>query len=386
MNTKSFSQSGSLFGTHPRLLTSFFILLGLFALSSCSSPGSPGPGPGGPSNPWAQKTITTVVGTGFPGSSGDNGPALSATLNRPYGIYVDSLGFLYIADYGSSEIRVVNPAHNIFLAAGTGSQGYNADGILPSAAKLYQPTAIAVDGTGNIYIADDWNNRIRKVTSTIATYAGNGTGSFFGDGGLATSAEVFLPSGVCLDNSGNLYIADQGNHKIRLVTASTGSISTIAGTTSGYAGDGAAATAAKFTSPYAVVLDASGNLYISDPLVNVVRKIDTMGKISTYAGTGASGYTGDGGPATSATLNQPSGLAVDSSGDLFIADSSNDVIRMVNTSGVISTVVGNGTPGFSPDGTSATSANLILPAGVALDSSGALYVADTGNSVVRVVK
>lgn len=370
-------------------LAVLLILVGVIGLSSCSQPGA---GPIGGNNGnngtgGSGKVIKTFAGTGSPGSTGDNASALKATLNTPMGLYVDKLGYVYIADAGNNEVRFVNLSGVIQPAAGEYSPGYTSDGVAPTSSRLYTPTAVTLDPNGNMYIADSFNDRIREVTSTISTYAGNGTPTFAGDTGLATAASVAFPSGVCFDTQGNCYIADSSNHRVRVVSASTLKITTYAGNgTSGSTGNSGPATSATLIDPYAVVMDSSANLYISDSTANVVRKVNSSGTITTYAGTGTANYSGDNGPANQAALDGPAGLALDSSGNLYIADSYNNRIRMVSTSGTITTVAGNGTPGYSPDGTVATSASLLVPMGVAVDSSGTIYIADTGNSVVRTVK
>lgn len=373
------------------LLAFFLIFVGIIGLSSCSQPGGGTAGGNNGGNNGggngSGKYIHTIAGNGTPGSIGDNGPATSAELNTPSGVFVDKVGYVYIADTTNSKIRYVDLSKNIFTAAGTGSPSYNGDGISPTAANLYWPAAVVLDASGNMFISDSWNSRIREVTTTISTYAGNGNPSFAGDSSLATSASIAFPNGICFDNSGNMYIADNGNHRVRLVTLSTGKISTVAGNgTTGYAGDNGPATAANLTNVYGVVVDGSGNLYLSDPGNAVVRKVDSTGKITTYAGTGTPGFSGDGAAANKAQLNSPTGLALDSSGNLYIADSYNNRIRKVDTSGNINTVAGNGTAGFSADGTDATSAELDAPMGVAVDSAGTLYIADTVNNVIRTVK
>jgi len=368
-------------------LAVFLILVGVIGLSSCSQPGAGPAGGNNGSTGGSGKVIKTYAGTGSPGSTGDNASALKATLNTPMGLYVDKLGYVYIADAGNNEVRFVNLSGVIQPAAGEYSPGYTSDGVAPTSSKLYTPTAVTLDPSGNMYIADSFNSRVREVTGTISTYAGNGTPTFAGDTGLATAASVAFPSGVCFDAHGNCYIADSSNHRVRVVSASSLKITTYAGDgNSGSTGNNGPATSATLIDPYAVVMDSSGNLYISDSTANVVRKVNSSGTITTYAGTGTANYSGDNGPANQAALDGPAGLALDSSGNLYIADSYNNRIRMVNAGGIITTVAGNGTPGFSPDGTAATSASLLVPMGVAVDSSGTIYIADTGNSVVRTVK
>ena len=244
-----------------------------------------------------------------------------------------------------------------------------------------------MDARGNLYIADGWNHRIRGVSPSgiISTVAGNGAPWFSGDGGSATSASVCQPTGVAVDAAGNLYIADYGNHRIRGVSPS-GIISTVAGSgTQGFSGDGGPATSASLNYPGSVAVDAAGNLYIADSQNDRIRKVSASGIISTVAGNGALGFSGDGGPASSASLLLPGGVAVDAAGNLYIADSQNDRIRKVSASGIISTVAGSGAQGFSGDGGPATSALLYGPFGVAVDAAGDLYIGDFHNYRIRKV-
>jgi uncharacterized protein (TIGR03437 family) len=287
----------------------------------------------------------------------------------------------------------ITPAYTISTFAGNYTSGFAGDGSGASAGELASPFAAAVDKSGNVYIADQFNNRIRKVTTsgTISTVAGNGTSGYTGDGSAATSGELSNPEGIAVDSSGNLYISDTSNCVIRKVTTS-GTISTIAGNNSsgcGYSGDGAAATAANIYHPSGIVVDAKGNIYFADTSNNIVRIVTTDGKINTYAGNfGAGiGFTGDAGPATSARLNNPEGLALDSAGNLYIADGNNNRIRVVTAAtGVISTMAGSSTlGGFAGDGGAATKARLNTPKGVAIDSIGNLYISDTFNARIRIV-
>ena len=249
------------------------------------------------------------------------------------------------------------------------------------------PGGVALDAHGNFYIADAGDNRIRKVDTNgiISTIAGTNSAGFSGDGGLAFIATLKYPSGVALDAAGNVFIADAGNNRIRKINTN-GIITTLAGTDSaGYSGDGAAATNASLNLPYGVAVDSSGNVFIADEGNNAIRKVDVNGIITTLAGNGTANYSGDGGAATNASLNQPYGVAVDAYDDVFIADYANNRIRMVNIAGRISTVAGTGTGGYSGDGTVATNANLYEPAGVGLDFNGNLFVAGNYYSTVRCV-
>ena len=332
-------------------------------------------------------TISTYAGSGSFGFSGDGGPATDAQLSVPVGVALDPAGNLYIADHDNGRIRKVTSGGTISTYAGSGSRGLSGDGGPATAAQLYSPHGVALDTAGNLYIAD--SNRIRKVTpgGTISTYAGTGTGPFSGDGGPATAAQLSSPAGVALDLTGNLYIADDGNYRIRKVTPG-GTISTYAGGgSSNFSGDGGPATAAQLNVPVGVALDPAGNLYIADQGNSRIRKVTPGGTISTYAGTDTPGFSGDGGPATAAQLNVPVGVAVDPAGNLYIADSGSSRIRKVGPGGTISTYAGGGggTPGFLGDGGPATAAYLNNPVGVTLDPAGNLYIADTYNNRIRKV-
>jgi sugar lactone lactonase YvrE len=331
--------------------------------------------------------ISTVAGNGTWGFAGDGGPATAAQLNSPWGIAEDGGGNIYIADMSNNRIRKVTPAGVISTVAGNGNSGFSGDGGPATSAGLNYPSGVAVDAAGNFYIADFNNNRIRKVTvgGVISTVAGNGTAGFGGDGGYATSAQLRYPYGVAVDAAGNLYIADSSNSRIRKVT-SGGVISTVAGNgTYGFSGDGGPAASAGLYYPRGVLLDAGGNLFIADAYNNRIRKVTSGGVISTVAGNGAAGFSGDGGPATSAELYLACGVAVDTGGNLYIADYANSRIRKVTPAGVISTVAGNGNSGFSGDGGPATSAQIFYPTGVVVDSGGSLYIADYNNSRIRKV-
>jgi sugar lactone lactonase YvrE len=301
------------------------------------------------------------------------------------------LGAAYIHGIGSSGLGLLAPG-NILTFAGNGTYtGPVLDGSQATAASLYLPTSIALDGAGNLYIADSGHNRIRKVTAAtgvISTIAGNGNPTFSGDNGPATSATLNIPSGVAIDGAGNLYIADTGNFRVRMVAASTGIITTAAGTgTLGNSGDGAAATLAELNQPQGVTVDVSGNLFIADTANHRIRRVDAVtGIITTVAGsgnpnpvTGLGGYSGDGGPATAAQLNFPYAIVFDAAGNFYIPDSGNNVVREVNTSGIITTFAGTGQPGSSGDGGAATAATLFTPSGVAVDPAGNIYIATGGN-------
>ena len=332
--------------------------------------------------------ISTVAGTGSAGYSGDNGAATAAELNNPYGVAVDDSGNIYIGDSSNSCIRMVSAGGTITTLAGSGTYGYSGDGGPADAAEMNFPIGLALDGSGNLYFADQNNNRIRRIDladKTISTVAGSGIASYSGDGGAAASARLYGSNGLAFDSSGNLYIADSSNNRIRKINA-VGVISTVAGNgTSGFSGDGGQAAAAELCYPIAVAADSSGNLYIADSENDRIRKVDTSGIITTVAGDGNGGYTGDGGQAAAAEIGYPQAVAVDSAGNLYIADSGNNVIRKVDTSGVITTVAGNGNNGYSGDGGPATAAALNYPYGISVDSSGSLYISDCNNNVIRKV-
>ena len=327
-------------------------------------------------------TITTIAGTGERGFSGDSGPATSARVNSPDGVATDGAGNIYIADSSNHRIRRVDSSGTITTVAGTGEFG---DGGPATQAQLIYPDDVAVDGLGNVYIADRNNHRIRKVdsTGTITTIAGTGERGFGGDGGPATQAQLANPGGVAVDGLGNVYISDSLNQRIRKVDPS-GIISTIAGTGErGFGGDGGPAAAARLYNPHGVTIDSGGSLYISDWGNHRIRRVDPSGTISTIAGTGERGFGGDGGPATAAQLSYPNGVALDSGGNVYIADISNHRIRKVDLSGIISTFAGTGERGFGGDGGPAVEAQLYSPYGVATDVAGSLYIADFGNHRIR---
>ena len=332
--------------------------------------------------------ITTVAGTGISGFSGDGGMATAAQLNSPAGVAVDSAGNLHIADRANYRIRRVTAANGVITTvAGTGMTGFSGDGGAATGAQLSNVYGVAVDAAGNLFVADSSNHRIRVVpalTGTITTMAGMATSS--GDGGAATAAQLYYPRGVVLDGAGNLYIADSSNHRVRMVAASTGVITTVAGTgTAGFSGDGGPAITATLYSPDGVAVDGVGNLYVADRVNARIRKVAAgTGVITTVAGTGIAGFSGDGGMATAAQLSGPRGIALDGTGDLYIADSSNHRIRKVTAAtGRIQTVAGTGMAGFSGDAGPATAAKLSNPEGVALDWTGSLFITDTDNHRVR---
>lgn len=317
--------------------------------------------------------LTRIAGVGFPRFDGDGGPAANAALSQPYDLMTDTAGNLYVADAGNQRIRRIDGSGIITTVAGVGPQSFG-DGGPAVAAALSRPNSVAVDSAGTTYIADTRNNRVRKVTANgmITTLAGNGLAAFSGDNGPAGNASLNVPFGVALDQQGNVYIADTLNGRIRKV-APNGIITTVAGGGSG--GDGSPATAAGLCQPRSVGVDSAGNLYISDNCLWRVRKVSTAGIISTVAGNGTNGYSGDGGPAVNASFANVNGMAVDAAGTIYVADSGNARIRKITPGGTISTVAGSGNCcGTLGDGGPATAASINNPVGVGLDSAGNLYI------------
>ncbi len=335
--------------------------------------------------------ITTLAGNGTQGFAGDGGPALSANLNQPFSAILSG-GNLYIADQVNNAVRVVKGG-TISTFAGVEIAGYGGDNGAATSAQLTQPTGLAVDSSGNIYISDTNNNLVRKVSTSgiISTFAGTpGTQGYGGDGGGATGAFLFKPAGLAFDSAGNLYIADSGNNVIRKVAASTTSTNTIttyAGKFSNggkYIGDNGPASNAGLNAPAGVAVDASGNLYIADSGNNVVRKVSTNLVITTLAGNGSSGFSGDGKTPAFAMLNHPKGVAVDATGNIYISDTLNSRIRVVSPNGAsINTAIGTGQPAYFGDNGQAAVAGIDFPVGIVFDGSGNLIIADTGNNVIR---
>ena len=331
--------------------------------------------------------ISTYAGNGTLSYSGDGGAASQAQLNTPQGVAADAAGNFYIADTLNNVVRKVSPNGTISNYAGKGSAGNSGDGSAATSAQLNGPQGLAVDASGNLFIADTLNAKVRKVSTSgvITTVAGSGTAGYGGDGSAAASAQLNLPIGVAVDSSGNLYIADFGNSRVRKVSAS-GAITTVAGSGSfGYSGDGGPAAKAQLNGPQGVAVDTAGNLYIADTENNLIREVTPGGLIATVAGSGVAGYSGDGGPATSAQVGNPVGLAVDAAGNIFTADASTRV-RQIYPNGLIATIAGNGSRGYSGDGGLATQAQLNTPSAIALGSNGNVYVADAANSAVRLLQ
>lgn len=352
-------------------------------------------GTGGSGSPVNYK-MGAFAGSGNFGNAGSGGPAVNASFKRPAGIAVDSAGNVFVADSLARIIRKVNASDKVISNyAGTGDRGATGDGGQAVLAKLDDPNGLALDAQGNLYIADTGNHVIRRVaaaTGLISTVAGSFSAGFSGDNGLATQAKLNSPTSVAVDGSGNLYIADTNNHRIRRVDAATGLMTTIAGTfIAGFSGDGGAATDALLDSPTGVAVTSDGStIYIADQRNHRVRSI-INGQINTFAGTGSVGFSGDGASATAAQLDTPTSVAIDPDSNVLITDTGNDRIRRVAFSDkLISTVAGVGTAGNNGDGGLAKDAQLDTPTFLAIDrrtgvTRGEVYVADTGNNRVRLL-
>jgi uncharacterized protein (TIGR03437 family) len=321
---------------------------------------------------WSQQyTINTIAGNRTIGFAGDGGAPTSAELSSPLGLALDSSNNLYIVDSVNERIRKISGGA-INTVAGNGTGGYAGDGSAATSAELLNPGAVALDSSGNLYIADTSNHVIRMVTTggTISTFAGNNTGGYAGDGGPAIDAELDFPTGVAVDKSGNVYIADSANNVIREVSG--GNINTIIG---GFPGQ-------FLNDPESVLVDSFGNIYISEQSGYRISKFSN-GNLTVLAGNGSIGFSGDNGPGTSASLNEPTGIALDAQGYLYICDTINSRIRKLSPSGIITTIAGLGNPGYFGDGGPATGALLFFPRGIVVDPSGNVYFSDTGNNIIR---
>jgi len=329
--------------------------------------------------------INTIAGTGSAGYSGDGKSAIGAMINYPLSVSLDSVGNLYIADWDNSRVRKIDPNGVISSIAGNGKFTYSGDGGAAVSSELNGPTGVFSDHQGNVYITDIGNGRVREITTqgNIITIAGNGSYGFSGDGGPATAASFKDPTGIVSDDSGNVYITDVFNNRVRRINRN-GIITTIAGNgIAGYSGDGGPATLAALYYPTGVTIDNLGNIYVADEDNNRIRKISTGGIITTVAGNGMASYSGDGGAATLAGLNFPAGVTVDKMNNLYIADANNNCVRIVNEKGIISTIAGNGSAGYSGDGGLAVTASLYNPTSIAIDTSANLFIGDAFNFRVR---
>lgn len=346
----------------------------------------------------APGTITTIAGSGVAGVPGSGALALSAQIGVVTGVALDPAGNVYFADSSNNQVFEIRANSGmISLIAGNGagatfgSGGSLGDGHPAIDAVVNAPWGLAIDTTGNLYVSDPQNNVVRKIdmsTGLITTVAGYSGSTVTGNPNLAVNTRLSQPSGISLDADGNLYIAEAKGNIIHKVDKATGLISTVAGNgTHGYHGDGASATSAQLNAPTAVAFDGAGNLYIADYGNDAVRRVAaSSGVITTVAGTGVAEYVGDGGPAASAHLQWPEFLAVDTTGNIYIGDYAHGVVRQVRAAtGNISTIAGNGEPGYGGDGGPATDAQMLKPFGLAAGSNGNLYIADSGNFRLRVV-
>jgi uncharacterized protein (TIGR03437 family) len=344
----------------------------------------------------ANGTISTLAGNGGPFFSGDGGPATAALLSVG-GIAADSAGNVYVSDSQTSRVRKIASNGTISTIAGIGTAGFSGDGGPASSAQLNVPAGIAVDSGGNVYVADYQNQRVRKISGggTIATVAGSGVAGFSGDGGPATQANLNGPVSVAVDSSGNLWIADSGNNRVRKVS-SQGTIATVVGNGQfGEGGNGGPAVNASIDMTVNIAVDTAANLYLAEYNEDRIRKVGTDGVINLFAGggftgSGSNGYGGDGGPATMSQISTPSGLAVDSSGNLFIADCGDNRVREVTPNGTIVTIAGNGTSGYFGDGSLAINGELRPCSGIAIDAEGNLYVghndASSNGAAIRALR
>ena len=336
--------------------------------------------------------ITTLAGSGVEGYWGDVLPPTQAQIRAPKDVYVDGTGNLYIADTDNNRVRKVHAATGfITLVAGNGAAGYSEDGVDATTTKINKPEGVWADAGGNVYVADTGNNRIRRVdagTGIITTAAGNGSAGYAGDVGPAADAAMRAPRDVFLDDQENMYIADTDNHMVRMVVKDSGKIYTIIGSTSGgYMGDDVPAVNTPLFEPEGLSRDPAGNTFIADTANHRIRRVDAVtGIITTVVGTGAGEYSGDGGFAIMAGIREPEDVYVDTSGNLFIADTQNHRIRKVDgETGIITTVAGNGSRGYSGDGYLATEAQINKPGSVFVDDGGNIFIADTENSCIRKV-
>lgn len=336
--------------------------------------------------------IRTAAGTGMPGYSGDGGPAAAARLDQPFHVSEDRLGRLYIADTNNHSIRMVDRRSGaITTVAGCGRKGYSGDGGPATMATLNEPYGVLADREGNLFVVDRLNAAVRRVdarTHRISTYAGTGRKGYSGDGGPADQAQLREPNAFDFDTGGNLYIADVGDQRIRRVDRRTGRISTVCGSGRlAFAGDGGPASEASIQGARGVTFDSRGNMWICEREGNRIREVDARsGIIRTVAGTGAKGYSGDGGPALRATFNGPKWIHAGPDGNIYVVDTENHCVRRIDPrDGTIRTVAG-GHRGTDGDGGAATAAGLDRPHGCWMSRTGDLYVADTNNHRVRVVR
>ncbi len=336
----------------------------------------------------AASTIGRFAGTGVAGFSGDGGAAVQAQLNDPTGIARGPDGALYVCDTANHRVRKVSPGGTITTVAGTGEPGWSGDGGPATAAKLHEPYEVCFDPAGDVFWVERLSHTVRKLdrkTGIITTVAGNGNAGFSGDGGPATRAQLSDPHSIGFDRAGDLFICDVRNHRLRKVVMKTGEISTFAGTGERKpTPDGARFAGVPLNGPRALDFDRQGNLWVALREGNAVYKLDlAQGTIHHVAGTGKKGFTGDGGPAKAATLNGPKGLSVAPDGNVFIADTENHAIRMIDVKrGTIELVAGTGVGGDGPEG-AALNCQLSRPHGVFADRDGSVFIGDSGANRVR---
>jgi sugar lactone lactonase YvrE len=331
--------------------------------------------------------IHVVVGSGKSGYSGDGGPAMFAELNVPSMVFLDGKGQLYVVDTSNHRVRLIAPNGTIRTVAGNGQRTYSQDGGHALKTAFMTPSSITVDRAGYMYISEWTGHRIRRVDpdGRVWTVAGNGQSGYVGEGLNAVETSLWTPAHIFLDGNGNLYLSEWHANRIRRI-APDGTITTVAGNGNpGQAGDGGPATKASINSPNGIFVNDDGTLYIADLGNNRVRRVDPDGIITTVAGEGTPGWSGDGGPATDAKLNRPSGVFVDAAGDLYIADTRNKRIRRVNKLGFIETVAGGGHTA-PHDGGKATESLFRSPSDVFVDQKGDLYVTDGSLRMVRRVE
>ena len=336
----------------------------------------------------AASTIGRFAGTGVAGFSGDGGAAVQAQLNDPTGIARGPDGALYVCDTANHRVRKVSPGGTITTVAGTGEPGWSGDGGPATAAKLHEPYEVRFDPAGDVFWVERLSHTVRKLdrkTGIVTTVAGNGSAGFSGDGGPATRAQLSDPHSIGFDRAGDLYICDVRNHRLRKVAMKTGEISTFAGTGERKpTPDGARFAGVPLNGPRALDFDRQGNLWVALREGNAVYKLDlAQGTIHHVAGTGKKGFTGDGGPAKATTLNGPKGLSVARDGNVFIADTENHAIRMIDVKrGTIELVAGTGVGGDGPEG-AALNCQLSRPHGVFADRDGSVFIGDSGANRVR---
>jgi sugar lactone lactonase YvrE len=337
--------------------------------------------------------INSYAGTGQAGYAGDGGPAAKATLNGPFDVAITPAGHVYFSDTSNHCVRRVDGKTGVVTTvAGTGKKGYTGDGGPATQATFNEPYGVELDAEGNLYIVDRLNYCVRVVEATsqkIRTLAGTGKAGYSGDGGPAAQAQLREPNGIALDGKGKLYIADVADQRLRVVDLKSGTIATFCGTgKKASLGDGGLLAEASLFGPRAVAVAPDGAVYVVEREGHRVRKIDVAKKtITAFAGTGKKGYTGDGGPALAATFNGPKEIDIDRNGNLFIVDTENEVIRRIDaTTGKITTVAGNGKRGNTGNAGVATAATLGRPHGVCVGADGAIYIGDTLSHQVRVVR